>query len=129
MQREFEHDASYLGPVELDALYTPAYQQAREDQSRVEGRIAELEAVLRNHVIIEEVGGDGSARLGSRVVIADEYGEAEYQIVGPQEADPRAGRISTQSPVGRALLGARAGERVSVVTPEGTRSVEVRAVR
>src|SRR2546421_8759178 len=67
---------------EGDLTENAAYQQAREDQSRIEGRIAELESVLRNHVIIEEAAGDGSARLGSRVVIADQYGEAEYQIVG-----------------------------------------------
>jgi transcription elongation factor GreA len=113
---------------EGDLSENAGYHQAREDQSHLEGRIAELEAVLGNHVLIEEGSADGSVRLGTRVVVADEFGETEYLIVGPQEADPTAGRISASSPVGAALLGARAGDTVSVATPSGSRSMEVRRV-
>ena len=113
---------------EGDLSENAGYHQAREDQSHLEGRIAEIEAVLENHVLIEEGSAEGRVRLGSRVVVADEFGESEYLIVGPQEADPGAGRISASSPVGGALIGARAGDTVAVATPGGTRSVEVRSV-
>ena len=113
---------------EGDLSENAGYHQAREDQAHVEGRIAQIEAVLGNHVLIEEGSAEGAVRLGSRVVVVDDLGESEYLIVGPQEADPAAGRISASSPVGSALIGARAGDTVSVATPGGRRSVEIRRV-
>lgn len=112
---------------EGDLKENAGYHQAREDHSLLEGRVQEIEAILKTAVIIDVSSGDGSVRLGSTVVVADEYGESTYTVVGPAEADPGAGRISNQSPVGRALLGRRADDRVDVQAPGGTR--EVRVVR
>jgi len=112
---------------EGDLKENAGYHQAREDQSRVEGRILELESALRNSVLIDEGPSDGSARLGSTVVVSDEFGETTYRLVGPTEVDAAAGRISTESPLGQAIVGARAGITVEVSSPAGAR--EVRVVR
>lgn len=112
---------------EGDLKENAGYHQAREDQSRVEGRILELEAALRRSVLIDEGPSDGSARLGSTVVVSDEFGETTYRLVGPTEVNAAAGKISAESPLGRAIVGARAGATVEVDSPAGAR--EVRVVR
>jgi len=96
------------------------YHAAREEQSFLEGRIQALEARLRDAVIIEAPAAGEGADLGSRVVVENDGLEAEYTLVGSAEADPKAGRLSVVSPVGRALVGARAGDEVAVETPRGT---------
>lgn len=113
---------------EGDLSENAGYHQAREDQSRLEGRVAEIEAQLRTAVLIDEGGGDGSVRLGSTVTVADEFGETDYIIVGPAEADPGSGRLSHESPVGSALIGRRAGDRVAVQAPGGERTITVTKV-
>ena len=113
---------------EGDLSENAGYHQAREDQSHVEGRIAEIRAALRDAVIIEEGAPDGVARLGARVTVRDAHGEMTYAIVGPTEVDPAAGRISAQSPIGSALIGARAGDRVTVAAPAGEMTLEVVSV-
>ncbi len=96
------------------------YIAAKEEQAFLEGRIQELEALLRNAVIIEAPPDNDVVRLGATVVVAEDGRAPEtYQIVGAKEADPRRGRISNESPIGRALLGRRAGEEVEVETPGG----------
>ncbi|HEY4027895.1 MAG TPA: transcription elongation factor GreA [Candidatus Dormibacteraeota bacterium] len=98
------------------------YHAARNEQSFIETRIRELEAIVKNHVIIESRASNGRVDLLSRVTFAEE-GESEetYRIVGPTEADPTAGRISFESAIGKALLGHRVGEEVEVETPAGGR--------
>ena len=113
---------------EGDLSENAGYHQAREDQSHVEGRIAEIRAALRDAVIIEEGAPDGVARLGARVNVRDAHGEMTYSIVGPTEVDPAAGRISAQSPIGSALIGARAGDKVTVSAPAGEMTLEVVSV-
>jgi transcription elongation factor GreA len=113
---------------EGDLSENAGYHQAREDQSHVEGRIAEIRAALRDAVIIEEGAADGVARLGARVTVRDTHGEMTYAIVGPTEVDPAAGRISAQSPIGSALIGARAGDKVTVAAPAGQMILEVLSV-
>ena len=99
--------------------------EAQQDLALLEARIAELEYALAQAQVAEERHGD-SVEIGSVVVVRDEDGEEEsYTLVGPAEADPRRGMISTASPVGRALLGARAGDRAVVETPAGARKLEV----
>ncbi len=97
-------------------------EDARREQAFVEGKIAELEEQLRRAVIIEKPQGEaGVVALGSRVTVQEE-GETEpevYHIVGFAEADPRRGKISNESPLGKALLGKRAGERAIVHAPAG----------
>jgi transcription elongation factor GreA len=95
------------------------YQAAREEQSFLEGRIQALEARLRDAVIIEAPAAGEGADLGSRVRVEIDGLESEYTLVGSAEADPAAGRLSVVSPVGRALVGARAGDEVAVETPRG----------
>ncbi|MBI3746165.1 MAG: transcription elongation factor GreA [Chloroflexi bacterium] len=104
------------------------YQAAREEQSFMEGRIRLLEERKRHAVLIEE-STSGRVSLGSTVVMEHEGEAITYTIVGTTDADPAAGRISSASPVGAALLGAVAGQDVEVRTPRGAvryRVVEVR---
>lgn len=94
-----------------------AYEQAKHDQSMLEGRIQRLEKILRNYQIIDETRTD-EVSLGSTVRIKDDSGrETVYMIVGTSEASPREGRISNESPVGRALLGHKPGESIQVRLP------------
>jgi transcription elongation factor GreA len=94
------------------------YQAAREEQSFLEGRVRLLEDRLRYAVILEE-GATVGVGLGSIVVVEQGGDEMTFSIVGSTEADPKAGRISTASPVGAALLGANVGDDVEVRTPRG----------
>ena len=99
------------------------YDEAKTEQGKLYSRIAEVENILSNHVVIEENEDDGgsSIRLGSTVTVLDkEFNEEEtYKIVGSQEADPMNGVISEDSPFGRALLGKNAGDDVVVDAPAG----------
>ena len=99
------------------------YDEAKNEQGKLYSRIAEVENILSNYVVIEENEDDGgsSIRLGSTVTVLDkEFNEEEtYKIVGSQEADPMNGRISEDSPFGRALLGKTVGEEAQVEAPAG----------
>jgi transcription elongation factor GreA len=114
--------------VDGDSTENTAYLQAREEQATLEGHIAELEAVLRTAAVIEAPSGADCAQLGSHVTVLDDVGEADYQLVDSLEADPAAGLVSVRSPVGQALLGARPGQTVTAITPDGPRSLLVRTV-
>jgi len=115
--------AKELGDLKENADYTAA----REEQSFLEGRIASLEATLRMAQVIEVRVDEDRATLGSTVAVEDPEGAAAtYTIVGSTEADPATGRISNVSPVGKALMGARAGDEVTVAAPRG--SVRYRVV-
>ncbi len=99
------------------------YEDAKNDQAFVEGRVALLEKMLRNAVVISEPTGNGdSVAVGSRVVLRDleQNEEEEYTIVGSAEANPSKKRISNESPVGRAVLGKNSGSVVEVAVPVGT---------
>lgn len=114
--------------AEGDLTENAGYHQAREDQGLVEGRIAQLEAMLDAAVPIEKGSSDGTASIGSEVTVEDEGGAAVYRIVGPVESDPTSGRISAHSPVGQALVGRRAGDQVEVETPGGSRVLRITGV-
>jgi len=95
------------------------YHSARNEQSFIEGRIQELEGVVRNHKLIQPAS-TGRVELLSTVHFSEEGGpEESYQVVGPAEADPKAGRVSHESAIGKALLGHKAGDEVEVVTDTG----------
>lgn len=98
------------------------YDQAKNEQAQLEDRISKLESMLRNAKIIdkEDISTD-KVSIGSRVLVKDlEYDEEmEYTIVGSAEADPFNGKISNESPVGKALLGRKSGDIVDVVVPDG----------
>ena len=98
------------------------YDEAKNEQAKIEARIVEIEAMLKNIEIIEDVKGKAkSVVIGVKVKVLDvEYGdESEYRVVGSTEADPRAGLISDESPVGKALLGKKLGDEVIVEAPGG----------
>ena len=96
------------------------YHKAKEDQGFLEGRIQELEAILRNAVIIEKSSGQDFVFIGSHVTIQEGTDEPEtYHLVGPTEADPRKGRISHESPIGRALMNKKVGEIAEADAPSG----------
>jgi len=104
------------------------YHSARNEQSFIETRILELEAIVKNHVLIEGARTADRVELASKVTLIEEGGPEEtYRIVGPAEADPGAGRVSYASAMGKALLGHRVGEEVDVHTPTGA-SYTVRIV-
>lgn len=98
------------------------YDEARNEQAKTEARIKELEEMIANAVIVDETKVDTTiVSVGSLVEIYDEeLGETtEYHIVGSNEANPLMGKISDQSPIGKALVGMREGDSVSVETPGG----------
>lgn len=108
-----------------DLSENAAYTGAKEDQGHLEGRIARIQASLRRAVLIDENAGNGTIGLGSKVTVEDDDGVLTYQVVGPLEADPAQGRISDQSPVGRALLGHVAGDEVIIDTPDGPTTMRI----
>ena len=95
------------------------YAAAKEEQAFVEGRIQELTQILRDVVLIEDgPSHTGKIQIGSTVTIQEDQEEEEtFHIVGPQEADPRRGKISYDSPIGQALLGHQEGDRITANTP------------
>ena len=104
------------------------YDEAKNEQGKLYSRIAELENILANYVVIEEsADNSNTVRMGSRITVKDvATGEEEsYQVVGSQEADPMNGRISEDSPFGRALLGKEVGDEVEVEAPMGTLRYQV----
>lgn len=108
------------------------YHAARERQSFIEGRIAELEDIISSAEVIDPTGLSGDQiKFGAHVRLVDEETEQEsnYQLVGIHEADIKSGRISVSSPLGKALIGKKAGETVSVPAPSGDRSYEILEIR
>lgn len=106
------------------------YHDAKRQQGMVEGRIAELKRILDDATVVENPVSDGSVGIGCKVVVKDleEDFEDEYMIVGPPEANPSEGKISYESCVGSALMGHRAGDKVSVTTPAGVFEYEIISV-
>ncbi|SRR5581483_579116 len=116
---------------EGDITENAAFEDAKHQQSMIEGRIQEIQYMLKHAEMIDE--GKHSAaegvRLGCKVTVLDDQGHEErYLLVGSAEAEPRAGRISNESPVGKALLGHRIGEQVEVPTPSGKLQFTVKAI-
>ena len=96
------------------------YHKAKEDQAFLEGRIQEIEAILRSAVIIEKTTNRDVVSIGSHVTIQEEdFPPETYHLVGPTEADPRNGRISHESPIGRALLDKKVGDVAEAEAPGG----------
>ncbi|MBI4032105.1 transcription elongation factor GreA [Candidatus Berkelbacteria bacterium] len=96
------------------------YHDAREQLAFVEGRIEELEYMIKHAEIITPKGASGSVQMGSQVTVKDEGGKTlNFLIVGANESDPVTGKISSESPVGAALMGQTKGDAVTVSTPSG----------
>lgn len=108
------------------------YDEAKNEQAQVEERILKLESMIRHAVIIDESKIDiNVVTIGSIVKVNDvEYDEeVEYTIVGSAEADPYEGKISNESPVGKALLGRIVGDKIDVHVPDGTSRFEILEIR
>lgn len=95
------------------------YQTAREEQDRLEARISELEHVLQYSQIIKHTKNTGQVQLGSSVKLRNSGKALEFKIVGTMEADPLEGKISDESPIGKALLGKKVGDKAELKTPAG----------
>ena len=111
-----------------DLAENAEYHSARDRQSFVEGRLAEIEDKIARAEVIDVSKLSGSViKFGARVTLADEENDEEqtFQIVGEDEADISQGRLSVTSPLARALIGKRTGESVEVATPRGAKSYEV----
>ena len=110
-------DAIKMGDLSENADYI----MAKEQQAFLEGRIQELQTILRNATIVNEGGGGTDVvHVGNRVTVQEPGEDPEtFLLVGAKEADPRAGKISNESPIGRALLGKHAGDTAEAQTPNG----------
>jgi transcription elongation factor GreA len=109
------HDAKEHGDLSENA----EYEDAKNEQAFVEGRIQTLEAMIKNAAIIDEHTSTDHVQIGSTVKVKGEEGPETFMIVGSAEARPADGRISNESPVGRALLGRKKGDKVVVKVPAG----------
>ena len=141
LQEELEHlrtvrrqevaNTLYRTKEAATTQYDAEYDDAKNEQAFVEGRILTIENMLRNAVIINENKkghAEARIRLGSRVrVRTDKGAQQTYVIVGPAEADPGEGRISNESPVGRALMGKQVGDEVEAMAPAGPVRLKVEA--
>ena len=132
LEKELEHLRAIRRPEVADRIHqakelasaqnNAEYEEAKNEQAFVEGRIMTLEHLLQNATLIDEEAAHHASRaqLGSKVKVQPSEGKAiEYTIVGPAEARPTEGLISNESPVGRALLGKRVGDEVQINVPRG----------
>lgn len=102
------------------------YHAAKNEQGMMEARINELESIVKNHVLIQVKPRTGVVDMGSTVHFSEDGADEEsYRIVGPAEADPKAGRVSYESALGKALIGHRVGDEVEIKTTNGSYSVRI----
>lgn len=108
-------EAREMGDISENA----AYDEAKREQGIVEGRIAELEDIIKRSEIVEKKSDNGVVAVGSKVTVHVDGGHEEFHIVGAPEADPTDKKISHESPLGAALLGKKAGDKVHIEAPLG----------
>lgn len=105
---------------EGDISENAAFDAAKESQAVNEGRIEEIKATLDNAVIFEEGAQRNTVDVGASVIVKSENGEQTFSIVGAAESDPPSGFISNESPLGKAFLGHKKGDKIEAETPKGT---------
>jgi transcription elongation factor GreA len=106
------------------------YISTKEHQAFLEGKIAELQQILKIAIVVEGNGGNEQVSVGSTVVVViDGEAPATYKLVGIKEADPRNGKISNESPIGSSLMGKRVGDTVTAETPGGDLIMEIQEIR
>jgi transcription elongation factor GreA len=115
------HEAKEHGDVTENA----EYEDAKNEQAFVEGRIQSLSALIKNAVMIDENHSTTHVQIGSTVEVQSEGGRERFTIVGSAEAAPAGGKISNESPVGRALLGHKKGDKVVVRVPAGENTYKI----
>lgn len=118
-------EAKELGDLSENAEYA----EAKNDQAFVEGRIAELENLLKTATIVETPKDSNVVHVGSRVTVRIQGVSRTFTIVGSNEADPTNGKISNQSPIGIAFIGRRSGEAVSVSAPGGVSEYLIESIQ
>ena len=118
------HEAKEHGDISENA----EYEDAKNEQAFVEGRIQSLSALIKNAVVIEENHSTTHVQIGSTVTIQSDDGKEKFTIVGSAEAAPAEGRISNESPVGRALLGRKKGDTIVVTVPAGDTSYKILSI-
>jgi transcription elongation factor GreA len=105
------------------------YLQAKEAQGFNEGKILELEEVLKNAVLISKNGGNSVVQIGGTVEVNSQGEKQTFTIVGSEEADPAQGKISNESPLGRAFLGHKVGDVMDIETPRGKANYKIISVK
>ncbi|MEP7378814.1 MAG: transcription elongation factor GreA [Chloroflexota bacterium] len=118
------HEAKEHGDITENA----EYEDAKNEQAFVEGRIQALSALVKNAVVIEENHSSTHVQIGSTVTIQSKDGKETFMIVGSAEASPAEGRISNESPVGRALLGRKKGDEIVVSVPAGDSKYKILSI-
>jgi transcription elongation factor GreA len=118
------HDAKEHGDLTENA----EYEDAKNEQAFVEGRIQMVEALIKNATLIDEHHSNDHVQIGSTVKVNGPDGNQTFTIVGSTEAKPTDGKISNESPVGRALLGKKKGENVTVQVPAGDIAYKIVAI-
>ena len=118
------HDAKEHGDLSENA----EYEDAKNEQAFVEGRIQTLEALIKNATLIDENHSTDHVQIGSTVLHESPDGEEKFTIVGSAEAKPTEGKISNESPVGRALLGRKKGEEITVSVPAGDSKYKILSI-
>lgn len=118
------HEAKEHGDITENA----EYEDAKNEQAFVEGRIQALSALVKNAVVIKENHSSTHVQIGSTVTIQSKDGKESFMIVGSAEASPAEGRISNESPVGRALLGRKKGDEVVVTVPAGDSKYKILSI-
>jgi transcription elongation factor GreA len=113
-----------------DLTENAEYHSARAEQAQVEGRISEINHILKNVQIIQEPTSNSSVQLGSTVVLKSEDGASRtLTVVGSVEADPLVQKISDESPIGQAVMGKKVGESVQIKTPNGPTTYSVEKIQ
>ena len=105
------------------------YEDAKNEQSFVEGKIKELENLIKKAIIHSDHQGSSLIDIGSKVLVKCDGEKTTYEIVGLTESDPELGKISSESPVGMALIGKRKGEKMTVPVPDGQMECEILEVK
>jgi transcription elongation factor GreA len=112
-----------------DLAENAEYQSAKEEQSRNEARIEEVNHIIQNAELIRAGASNGKVSLGSNVTLKSEDGKTkQFQVVGTVEADPLNGKISDESPIGQALMGKKEGEEVEIKTPADTTTYKITSI-
>lgn len=115
--------------AEGDLSENADYTVALEEQEYVEGRIAEIEKVMKNAVIIDTPKSNGAVRLGNTVELECDGVTVSYTVVGSLESNPGAGKISEESPIGKALLGSKVSQEVEITIPSGVRRCKITKIK
>lgn len=120
-------DAIHTAKEQGDLSENAEYSSAKDEQTRLEQEIAELETTLKNAHVIAKKKTD-IIGIGNLVLISCNGAEKEYHVVGSNEANPLEGKISNESPMGQALLGAKVGQTVQIPVPAGTKECVVKKI-